>query len=41
MESIKVSSYLLVGLFIMLFVVAANHSSSAIDKEASIVFVVA
>ena len=40
MRNMKVWSYLLVGLFIMLFVAAANHESSAADSEAKIIFVV-
>jgi hypothetical protein len=40
-KGVKFSSYLLAGLFIILLVAPANHASSATDKEASIVFVVA
>ncbi len=36
----KVWSYLLVGLFIMLFVAAADHKSYAVDSEAKTIFVV-
>ena len=38
---VKFSSYLLVGLLIMLLVAPANHASSGTEKEGRIVFVVA
>jgi hypothetical protein len=40
MRNMKVWSYLLVALFIMLLVAAANHESSAVDSEAKTIFVV-
>ena len=40
MRNMRVWSYLLVALFILLLVAAANHESSAADSEAKITFVV-
>jgi hypothetical protein len=40
MRNMKVWSYLLVGLFIMLLVAAANHESPAVDSEAKTIFIV-
>jgi len=40
MRNMRVWSYLLVALFIMLLVAAANHKSSALDSEAKTIFVV-
>ena len=40
MGNMKVWSYLLMGLFLILLVAAANHESSAADSEAKITFVV-
>jgi hypothetical protein len=40
MRNMKVWTYILVGLFIMLLVAAANHESPAVDSEAKTIFIV-
>ena len=40
MRNMRVWSYLLVALFILLLVAAANHATFAVDRGAKVIFVV-